>query len=118
MECQALRLGSVEGDLGLGSMTVTHILDPEAYEGLVRDLDAKSSSDDEDWDPDHENDDEDERKGVYKTRFGRFKFRQETEVELIILCSVCMIVSSAVQYVELESLPLRIVRLRGHLNLH
>ena len=100
-------------------MTVTHILDPEGYEGLVRDLDAESSSDDEDWDPDHENDDKDERRGVYKTRFGRFRFRQEIEVELvIILCSVCMIVSSAVQYVELESLPLRIVRLRGHLNLH
>jgi len=42
-------------------------------------------------------------KEVKKTRFGRFKFLLETEVELvIILCLVCMTVSSVVLYAELE----------------
>ena len=42
-------------------------------------------------------------KEVYKTRFGRSKFQLETKVELVILlCLVCMTVSSAVQYAEPE----------------
>jgi len=67
---QVLKLESVKDGLGLGSMTVTYIPDPEAYEGFLRDVNAESSSDDEDWDEDpeedsdldsdHEDDDEDE----------------------------------------------------------
>jgi len=67
---RAFKLKSVKDDLGLGSMTVAYIPDPETYEGLARDLNAKSLSDNEDWDEDpeadsdldsdHEDDDEDE----------------------------------------------------------
>ena len=53
---QVLKLESVKDGLGLGSMTVTYIPDPEVYEGFVRDVNAESSSDDEDWDSDPEED--------------------------------------------------------------
>jgi len=42
-------------------------------------------------------------KEVYKTRFGRPKLRLETEVKLVVLlCLMCMTISSVVQYAELE----------------
>jgi len=49
---QALKLESVKDDIGLQSMTVTYILDPEAYEAFAQDSDAESSSDDKDWEED------------------------------------------------------------------
>ena len=49
---QALKLESVKDDIGLQNMTVTYILDPEAYEAFAQDSDAESSSDDKDWEED------------------------------------------------------------------
>jgi len=62
---QALKFESVKDYIGLENMTVTYILDPEAYEGLAENPDGESSSDweegsEEDWDSDDDDDDDDE----------------------------------------------------------
>jgi len=64
---QALKLESVKDDLGLKNMTVTYIPDPEAYEGLARDINAESSSDDEDRGegPEKDSDYGDDNEDVY-----------------------------------------------------
>ena len=69
-ESQALMLENVKDDIGLQNMTVTYILDPDAYERAISDPDLDSSSDgkgwgegsgdDSHWSSDHDDDDDDE----------------------------------------------------------